>query len=484
MQLEKGLAGLDYEMRGRSMDISGLAYDSRQVQPGDLFVAIPGFQKDGHDYVGHAKERGAVAAVVERWITDLEFPQLKVSSARQALSRISANFYDHPSRKLCVLGVTGTNGKTTSTYFIKSILEAAGWHVGVIGTIQVLIGERAVTASRTTPEALELQTTLARMVTEGLDAAVIEVSSHALELHRVADVAFDGALFTNLSQDHLDFHETLQEYFASKAKLFDNLQGPAGLNYDDQWGRALAAHCAGPIISYGVEQSADVKAEKIELEKSGVSYILNSEAGQIPINLRLTGHFNVYNSLGAAALCLGQGISLPRIKEGLEALSGVPGRFELIENAVGLNVIVDYAHTPAGLENILQTARALLSGGRLILVFGAGGDRDKAKRPLMGAVAGQLADVVIITSDNPRTEDPAEICSHIETGLLTVDSPAEHLIILNRRAAIRKAVSLAGPADLVVVAGKGHETYQESATGRIHFDDGEEVKASIKELKD
>ncbi len=483
MQLEKVLVRLDYEIRGQCTEIIGLAYDSRLVKPGDLFVAIPGFQRDGHDYVGDAQEKGAVAAVVERWLPNLDLPQIKVANARLALSRMSANFYGHPSDKLRVLGVTGTNGKTTSSYFIRSILEAAGVRTGVIGTIQVLMGQREHTASRTTPEALDLQKTLAEMVEEGLAAVVIEVSSHALELNRVADVTFDGALFTNLSQDHLDFHATMEEYFVSKAKLFHNLRGPAGLNFDDKWAKKLTKHCSSAIISYGVQQPADVWAEKIELEKSAVSYILNSEVGQIPINLRLTGYFNVYNSLGAAALCLGQGISLTHIKEGLEALSGVHGRFELIENAAGLNVIVDYAHTPAGLENILHTARALLAGGRLILVFGAGGDRDRAKRPLMGAVAGELADLAIITSDNPRSEDPAEICSHIEAGLLTVDSPAEHLVILDRRAAIRKAISLANPADLVVVAGKGHETYQESAGERIHFDDGEEVKAAIKELK-
>ncbi len=484
MQLEKVLAGLDFERRGPCTEILGLAYDSRLVRPGDLFAAIRGFQRDGHDYVRDAQLKGAVAAVVEHWIPGLELPQIKVSDVRRALSRMSANFYGHPSGKLRVLGVTGTNGKTTSTYFIKSILEAAGLSVGVIGTIQILVGGRVQAASRTTPEALDLQRTLAEMVEAGLDAVVIEVSSHALLLDRVADVVFDGGLFTNLSQDHLDFHATMDEYFAAKVKLFTHLHGPAGLNYDDKWGRQLAEYCAGSVISYGVDHPADVRAEKIELEKSGVSYILNSEVGQIPIKLRLTGHFNVYNSLGAAALCLGQSIPLTHIKKGLEALSGVPGRFELIENAAGLNVIVDYAHTPAGLENILHTARALLAGGRLILVFGAGGDRDRAKRPLMGAVAGRLADVAIITSDNPRSEDPADICSHIETGLLTINSPAEHLIILRRRAAIKKAISLAGPADLVVVAGKGHETYQESAAGRIHFDDGEEVRAAIKELKE
>ncbi len=483
MHLEKVLLGLDWELRGSPCGISGLACDSRRVQPGDLFVAISGYQVDGHRFVHDAQQRGATAVVVERWIPDLDIPQVKVGSTRIALSRISANFYGHPGRKLRVLGVTGTNGKTTSTYFLRSIFNAAGYRVGVIGTIEVRIGDRTEEAVRTTPDALSLQRMLSEMVSEGIEVAILEVSSHALALHRTDDIDFDGALFTNLSQDHLDFHSDLDDYFLAKAKLFDNLKGTAALNYDERWGRELAARTGGDVISYGVEQAADVTAEKIELEKSGVSYILKSKEGQTSIDLRLTGYFNVLNSLGAAALAFGLGVDLNAIKAGLEGLSGVPGRFERIENAAGLNVIVDYAHTPAGLENILQTARALVSHGRLFLVFGAGGDRDRAKRPLMGAAAGRLADVVIITSDNPRSEDPAEICSQIETGLLTVDSPAEHMVVLDRRAAIRTAINMASPDDLVIIAGKGHETYQEFADGRIHFDDGEEVRAAIKELK-
>lgn len=484
MRLQKLLAGLDYQLRGSPPVITGLNYDSRKIRGGDLFAAIRGFDLDGHDFVQHAEQNGAAAVMVERWIPNLNTPQILVKNTRQALAIISANFYGHPAEKLRVLGVTGTNGKTTCTYLIKSILEAAGYKAGLVGTIQVLTGARVATASRTTPESLDLQKLLAEMAGAGQDFAALEVSSHALELERVKGLPFKSALFTNLSQDHLNFHRTLEQYFASKLKLFKDLQGPAVLNFDDRWGREARAHCSGRVLSYGIERPSDFRAENIRLEKWGVSYILSSEAGRIPINLRLAGYFNVYNSLGAAAVCWGQGVDLDKIKSGLELVPGVPGRFERIENERGLNVVVDYAHTPDGLENVLKSARRLVPKGRLILVFGAGGDRDRAKRPLMGAAAARLADLVIVTSDNPRTEDPLKICAHIEAGLLTVDPPVCYEIIVDRRRAIRKAVNLARPGDLVVVAGKGHETYQEFSDRRIHFDDRNEVRMAIKELKD
>lgn len=484
MKLQQLLTGLDYELQGSYSEVSGLNYDSRKVQPGDLFVAIRGFQVDGHDFVDHARQNGAVAAMVERALPHCDLPQIIVQDTRYALGIVSANFYHRPAQKLRILGITGTNGKTTSTYLVKSILEQAGFKVGLIGTIQILIGNLSIDASRTTPESLDLHRLLARMVEEQVDFVVMEVSSHALELYRTVGLAFSGAIFTNLTQDHLDFHPSIEQYFEAKAKLFRSLQGTAALNGDDSWGRKLQQLCPGSVITYGVHNQVDFSAQKIQLEKAGVSYILDSKVGQIPISLRLTGYFNVYNSLGAASLCWSQGASLEDIKAGLEAVPGVPGRFERIENDLGLNVIVDYAHTPDGLENILHTARELTTAGRVILVFGAGGNRDRAKRPLMGAVAARLADQIIITSDNPRLENPEEICSSIETGLLTTNPQACYEIIVNRREAIRRAIKLATPADLVIVAGKGHETYQEFATGRIHFDDGEEVRAAIKELKD
>lgn len=484
MQLQKVLEGLDYQLTGALPEISDISYDSRKVQAGHLFVAISGLQIDGHDFVHEAAQRGAVAVLVERWIDDLDLPQVVVKSTRYALGMVGANFYEHPDRKLRVLGVTGTNGKTTTTYLVKSILEQAGYKVGLIGTIETLIGDMILESTRTTPESLDLQRILWQMVAVETDFVIMEVSSHALDLYRTSGVSYAGALFTNLSQDHLDFHPTMEEYFAAKAKLFQGLRSTAIINSDDPWGTKLRCLAACETLTYGVQREADFQAQKIKLENGGVSYILDSEVGQIPINLNITGYFNVYNSLGAAALCFSQGVSLGHIKMGLEAISGVPGRFERVQNDRNLNVIVDYAHTPNGLENILQSARELVPRGRLILVFGAGGDRDKGKRPLMGAVAAEHADVVIITSDNPRSEDPVMICSSIEKGLLTTNPQADYEIIVNRRTAITKAVKMATSDDLVIVAGKGHETYQESAHGRIHFDDGEEVRRAIKELKD
>ena len=485
MELRRVLEGLNYSLTGSSLsEIGGISYDSRTIKPGDLFVAISGMQMDGHDFVEEAVNKGASAVLVERHFSNLDLPQVVTENTRYALGLVSANFYDHPHRKLRVLGVTGTNGKTTTTYLVKSVLEQAGYKVGLIGTIQSIIGDRALESGRTTPESLDLQRLFSKMVDEGTDFAIMEVSSHALDLHRTAGVTFAGTLFTNLSQDHLDFHPTMDAYFAAKAKLFLSQECPAVLNVDDPWGVKLQVLNPSRALTYGVAEGADFRAENIQLENGGVSYILNTEAGQIPINLQLTGHFNVYNSLGAAALCFSQGVSLEAIKAGLQALSGVPGRFEKVENDRGLNVVVDYAHTPNGLENILYSGRELTPDGRLIVVFGAGGDRDKSKRPLMGAVAARLADVIIITSDNPRSEEPTAICSSIEKGLLQTNSLVTYEIIVDRRTAIERAVEIATPDDLVIVAGKGHETYQESARGRIHFDDREEVRRAIKELKD
>ncbi len=485
LELRRVLEGLNYSLTGSSLsEIGGISYDSRTIKPGDLFVAISGMQMDGHDFVEEAVNKGASAVLVERHFSNLDLPQVVTENTRYALGLVSANFYDHPHRKLRVLGVTGTNGKTTTTYLVKSVLEQAGYKVGLIGTIQSIIGDRALESGRTTPESLDLQRLFSKMVDEGTDFAIMEVSSHALDLHRTAGVTFAGTLFTNLSQDHLDFHPTMDAYFAAKAKLFLSQECPAVLNVDDPWGVKLQVLNPSRALTYGVAEGADFRAENIQLENGGVSYILNTEAGQIPINLQLTGHFNVYNSLGAAALCFSQGVSLEAIKAGLQALSGVPGRFEKVENDRGLNVVVDYAHTPNGLENILYSGRELTPDGRLIVVFGAGGDRDKSKRPLMGAVAARLADVIIITSDNPRSEEPTAICSSIEKGLLQTNSLVTYEIIVDRRTAIERAVEIATPDDLVIVAGKGHETYQESARGRIHFDDREEVRRAIKELKD
>ncbi len=485
LHLGKVLEGLEYSIRGsEDLEIHGVSYDSRTIKPGDLFVAISGLRVDGHDFVHEVTHKGAIAVLVEQVIDDLDLTQIVVPNTRLALGLVGANFYDHPAQKIRVLGVTGTNGKTTSTYLVKSILEQAGHKVGLIGTIETVIGDLVVESGRTTPESLDLQRLFSEMVDKGMDYVVMEVSSHALDLYRTMGTTFAGALFTNLSQDHLDFHTTMDEYFSAKAKLFTELDGPAIINVDDEWGRRLLTLPSATFSTYGVEEEADFRAEKIQLENGGISYILKSEAGQIPIYLKLAGYFNVYNSLGAAGLCLSQGISLSDVQTGLQLASGVPGRFERIDNAHDLSVVVDYAHTPHGLENVLNSARKLTPKGRVIVVFGAGGDRDTSKRPLMGAVAAKLADVVIITSDNPRSEDPGVICSSIEKGLLSTKPQVDYSIVVDRRTAIEEAIKMATPDDLVIVAGKGHETYQEFAWGRIHFDDREEVRRTIKELKD
>lgn len=483
MLVEQVLAGLEYYTSDLIPNIKGISYDSRQTKPGDLFVAISGFQLDGHHYVKEAQKKGACAALVEKPLQNCDLPQIVVKDTRVALGLVSANFYGHPAQQLKILGITGTNGKTSCTYLVKSILEAAGYRVGLIGTIEILLGKEVWPASRTTPESLDLQRILAKMVKEKVDFVVMEVSSHALDLNRTVGLSFVGALFTNLSSEHLDFHQTMEAYFEAKLKLFKDQTEIIVSNLDDSWGEKLIKKSPGIHYTYGVKNQADFQAENIHLASSGVSYILKSGEEQVPIQLQLTGHFNVYNSLGAAALCFSQGLSLAQIKSGLEKVAGVPGRFEQVKNSSGLNVIVDYAHTPDGLENILRSAREITSNGQIILVFGAGGDRDKSKRPLMGAIAAQLADQIIITSDNPRSEDPKEICSNIEQGVLTANSATRYEIIVDRWAAIYKAVELCGPNDTVIIAGKGHEEYQEFEDERIYFADGDVVREAIKELK-
>ncbi len=482
MQLLELLEDIPYELVGEDVLIEDITYDSRSVRPGSLFIAIKGFKVDGHDFVMDAVTKGAAAVVVERVIPDLEVSQVVVADSRVSMGHIAAAFYGKPAQHLRLIGVTGTNGKTTTTYLIKSILEEAGYRVGLIGTIQTLIGQDTFEASRTTPESLDLQRILARMLEAGTEYVVMEVSSHALALHRTVGLAFDLGVFTNLTQDHLDFHLTFEDYFAAKAKLFKTLAGVAVINYDDDHGLNMAAQSRGPVVSYGVEQPAQVSAHHIHVSNTGVSYLLVSPYGERELKLDLTGYFNVYNSLAAAGACLVEGVGLDIIKRGLEAVMGVPGRFESIENEFGFGVIVDYAHTPDGLENILRTARQLTKG-RVILVFGAGGDRDKGKRPLMGRIAAELADVTIITSDNPRSEDPVSICGDIELGFREASPGGDCVIVPDRREAIRYAISTAEDSDIVLIAGKGHETYQEFKNTKIHFDDREEAIAAIKELK-
>lgn len=488
MKISALLAGLPPEearITGNpEQEVSDLTYDSRQVQPGALFFSVKGFRTDGHLYVGDAIGRGAVAVVHEQ---PLVLPPgvtgIQVPNTRKAMGIISANFFGHPAEKLHVVGVTGTKGKTTTTYLIKAVLQAAGYKVGLIGTNQNMINEQVLEAHRTTPESLDLQRLFRQMLQYGCSFVVMEVSSHAIELGRTIGTDFDAAVFTNLSRDHLDFHETIEKYFLAKAKLFTPLgkgmkKAFAAVNADDEHGRRIRQMTDVPVLSFGMRGPWNVRAEDVKVDPQGVSYILHLMNKSQALSLHLTGRFNVYNSLAAAAVGYGFGIPIETIVKGLSSVHGVAGRFERVSLGQDYTVVVDYAHTPDSLENVLETARALAEG-RIICVFGCGGDRDKGKRPQMGDVAGRLADYVIITSDNPRSEDPKRICQDIEDGLRKSPSHAPYEVIVDRREAIVRAIELARPKDLVLIAGKGHETYQIFADHTIHFDDREVAAEAI-----
>ncbi len=458
--LDHLLGALDVRavLHGRDgVEIADLAHDSRRVRAGSLFVCVPGALSDGHDHAAAAVAAGAVALVCERAL-DVAVPQAVVADARAAMAPLADRFFGEPTRTLRVAGVTGTNGKTTTSYVTRSIMTAADVPCGLLGTIEQIVGGTAEPVERTTPEAIDLQRTLRRMVDAGDRACAMEVSSHALDLHRVDGVRFAAAAFTNLSQDHLDFHGTMEEYFAAKARLFDG-RCPTATNAADAYGSRLDA-----TIRYGAPD-ADVRADDLRLEPGGSWFRLVTPAGEVPVQTRLRGAFNVANVLAAASLAHLMEVPLQAIAAGIEAVSGVPGRLEPVEAGQPFTVLVDYAHTPDALETVLQTARGI-TRGRLIVVFGCGGDRDRAKRPLMGEVAARLADDVVVTSDNPRSEDPDAIIAEILAG---IGRPV--LVERDRRTAIRIALSRADEVDVVVIAGKGHEQGQETAGSKLPFDD-------------
>ncbi len=469
---------------GKEVVVTGLAYDSRVVKPGDMFFCIEGFTTDGHLYAQEAVEKGAVAVVHSRPL-DLprEISRVAVSDTRTAMGQASARFYGHPSSQLTVIGVTGTKGKTTTTYLIKAILESAGFTVGLIGTNQNLIGDRPVAASRTTPESLDLQHLFAQMLQAGCSHVVMEVSSHAVELGRTIGTSYDIGVFTNITRDHLDFHETFEHYLAAKTRFFTELSGNgksacAIVNGDDSHSEHIIAQTEVPVLTYGIKGDWQLRAEDVQVSPRGVTYRLCTQREQLPLSLQLTGRFNVYNSLAAAAASLALGVEGCTVVKGLQSVSGVSGRFELLDLGQEYTVVVDYAHTPDSLQNVLETARAL-TRGRVIVAFGCGGNRDTGKRPEMGAIAARLADYVIITSDNPRKEDPVAICRDIEAGVKAVEGHAPYELLLDRQTGIYRAVEVAGPGDLVLIAGKGHETYQIFADRTIHFDDREVAAAAI-----
>ena len=459
--------------------VRGLAYRSDTVAPGTVFFCVRGLVFDGHDFAADAVSRGAVALVVGHTLSGIDVPQILVDDPRRALAVAAARFWGDPSGKLDVVGITGTNGKTTAAHLTASITALAGRETGLIGTVETRIGTEIRPASRTTPESADLQALLAEMVEAGAKTAVMEVSSHAIDLHRVDAVHFAVAAFTNLSQDHLDYHGTLERYFEAKTRLFTELAPAASvINIDDAAGASLVSSLStiGRVITVGRAAAADVRATGERPGRVSTVFCLVTPDATVDVELPLPGAFNVSNALVAAGCALALGIEPATIAEGLTRAGQVPGRLERVEAGQPFAVLVDYAHTPDGLIKAIEAVRAVTSG-RVITVFGCGGDRDHGKRSLMGQAAGRLSDLVIATSDNPRSEDPDAILSSVEEGLRRAQATYE--IQPDRRAAIVRALDAASPGDAVLIAGKGHETYQTFADGPIHFDDREVAREEL-----
>ena len=469
------------------IEIRSVHYDSRKIQPSDLFVALRGTASDGHQFLETAIERGAKVLVVER---DEAIPdalcmhqgvsKVVVPDTRKALAVMAANLYGHPTRGMKLVGVTGTNGKTTTSHLLQAVLEAAGEKTGLIGTIEYRIGDRILPASHTTPESLELETLFAQMRDEGCQAVSMEVSSHALDQSRVHGLDFAAAVFTNLTQDHLDYHKTMERYFEAKKILFQGLSSEswAVTNADDPWGMRMVEGIHAPFVTYSQRSEADFRAADVDLSVAGTTFVVEERDGKVRVATPLIGRFNVANVLAAYAAGRALGVPSKVVVEGIAHLPQVRGRFERVDSPRGWTAIVDYAHTPDALENCLRTVRELKpANGRVITVFGAGGDRDRMKRPLMGAIVASYSDIIVVTSDNPRTEDPERIIDDILEGIgghpkLTREP--------DRRKAIEQALGLAVRNDVVVIAGKGHEEYQIMGTVRSHFSDREVVEEYIR----
>ena len=475
---------------GRSGDastvpIAAIAYDSRRVIPGALFVALKGLKADGGAFVEQAVSRGAKAIVSESAPPGtIDVPWITVRDARLALALLADRFFKHPSRRMPVIGVTGTNGKTTTAYLLCAILDAAGRRAGMLGTVAYRIAGEDREASRTTPEAPDVQQLLNEMLEQGSRSAVMEVSSHALSLKRVDGMQFAAGVFTNLTRDHLDFHEDMEAYFAAKRRLFEMLPpgAPGVINIDDPRGPSLVEISNRPV-TYAINNQADVTPGSIEMTLAGFRVEVATPQGTVHVTSKLVGRPNVYNVLAATATAVSLDVPIDAVERGIANLAGVPGRFELVSQpGDDVTVVVDYAHTDDALRNLLETARPL-AAQRLITVFGCGGDRDRSKRPLMGMVAARLSDVVVITSDNPRSEDPKRIIEEIERGIpagsqASARAPVVESVV-ERAAAIERAVSLAGQGDVVLIAGKGHEKYQQIGDRVLPFDDGEVARAAL-----
>jgi UDP-N-acetylmuramoyl-L-alanyl-D-glutamate--2,6-diaminopimelate ligase len=488
-------SGVAADLRGdATVEVRDLAYDSRRVGPGTLFFCFPGERSDGHEFAAAAVEAGAAALIVERAL-DLGVPEAQVEDARAAMAPIAATFHGDPTSELTVIGITGTNGKTTTAFLVRHLLEAAGRRCGLLGTVQQVVGGKAEEVERTTPEAIDLQRTFARMLEAGDDSCAMEVSSHALVLHRADAIDFAVKVFTNLSQDHLDFHADMEDYFAAKRLLFSGeggaplieLEGGISvINLDDPYGQRLAEELScgsgGDCITYSAAGAeADLSARDVTYDATGSRFLCRGPEGEVEVETPLPGDFNVSNALAALAVAHALGIDLRGSARALASAGQVPGRFEPIDEGQPFGVLVDYAHTPDSLENVLAAARRITQG-RVIAVFGAGGDRDREKRPLMGKAGGELSDLAVVTSDNPRSEDPGSIIDQIRVGI-PEDAHADVVVEQDRRAAIALALSRAGEGDIVVIAGKGHEQGQEFEEGRkVPFDDRDVAREELRRI--
>ena len=484
MKLNNIIKDLEEEyIKGKeNLKIDNISYDSRRIGSNGLFIAIEGFKTDGHKFIEESINNGAKAILIEKKLdyyrSDITY--IKVKDSRKAMASVAANFYGNPQKELKLIGVTGTNGKTTTTYLIKSILQTAGFKTGLIGTIGNYIDEKELPSTRTTPNSLELSKLFRKMLDDGIEYVVMEVSSHALDLKRVYNLEFDVGVFTNISQDHLDYHKTLSEYIKVKSKLFQQVKstGYSVINIDDKAAEKITKKCNSKIISYSLKNNSDYQAKEINLNAQGVSFSINNNDGKI--NLNITGKFNVYNALAAISVAFAFDINFEIVKKGLEGIDGIPGRFELVKNEQDFTLIVDYAHTADGMKNVLNTIEDLPKN-RIIIVFGCGGDRDKEKRPVMGKVAANYGDYFIITTDNPRSEDPEAIIEDIKKGITNINKG--YKVVIDRKDAIYEAINMAEKEDVIVIFGKGHETYQVFKDKTIHFDDREIAREAISSIK-
>lgn len=481
MKLEKVIEGLDViSIKGDiNLDIANIEYDSRKVIEGTLFVCVKGFTVDGHKFIDSAIEKGAKAFLVEEDIDIQGYTFIRVENTRKSMAKVADNFCNHPSEKLGVIGVTGTNGKTSITTFLSEILKLNSNKVGLIGTIKIFDGEKEVSSNSTTPESVDLQKTFNNMLDNGCDYCAMEVSSHSLALNRVDETKFKLGLFTNLTPDHLDFHRDLDDYRDAKEKLFYKTTLANIINIDDEGGKKIYENIKNldtPCYTYGIDTKSDFMAKDIKIDAAGVSYRLITPTYEEVIFVPVPGRFTVYNTLAVIAACYMLDIPRGVFQEALRTTGGVAGRFEVVPNNKGINVIVDYAHTPDALENVLKTAKEFAKGN-IITVFGCGGDRDKSKRPLMGKIGQEFSDICFVTSDNPRTEDPKLIIEDILKGLDQKNK--NYRVVVDRKEAIEEAIKFAKKDDIVIIAGKGHENYQIIGKTKYHFDDKEIAKECL-----